>query len=105
MSKLETARQLAQQTNEPKPSTATPGQPIKQQQPESDTEVQDFLKTLHYIHLMSDRQLEEIQGLKQKIVQVEKNHWKQIRLLVAMIPCSAIDRSDSAGSFSGIQNS
>lgn len=82
MSKIEMARQLAKQT-------AEQGKFMENFQPEDQAnrshatkEVQDFLRTLHEVHQLGMSNQQALMELKLKVYQVEKDHWKQVRMLI-----------------------
>ena len=90
MSKLEKARQYTRQTIEQELNMES----LQEQQlvQQADKEVPDFLQGLQHIHEITASNQKALTGLKQtqetilqKINQVEKGHWKQIRMLLWMI--------------------
>ena len=83
MSKTEIAKQLAKQTAEQKQNTETSPNQTKSDQP--DKELTDFLGAIQMILQMSTDNQQQLKNLETKLTQIEKDHWKQIRMLIVTI--------------------
>jgi len=88
MSKLETARQLAKQTAKQEVFTENSPTEHRLESEETKSEVMNFIKAVQQVLDMTVANQQQLNRMEQKITQVEKEHWKQVRMLIIwlMIP-------------------